>query len=467
MKLNIIGSIVQNELCIGCGVCAGMCPSKALDMQFNENGLYSPIEKPGCLLNCNLCLAVCPFFEQEKNEDTIGKNIFGNIIGINHRKETGYFMECFVGYSNINNHRQNGASGGLATWLMETMIKKNVVDYVVCVTPNNDPQKLFRFAIFDDVKSICHSSGSVYYPVEMSEVIQKILQTEKRYVVTALPCFSKALRLAMQKSKTLQNRIVAIIGLTCGQIKSKHYTQYLASQAGVMGNLKKVNFRGKDLSLAANNFYFEATNQADETNRLYRNGSFSQSWINRWFTPNACNFCDDVFAEVADATFMDAWLPEYVQESRGTSLVLVRSPMVYDLFKQGISENTLSVKQIAVSKVIISQQSVIDIKTRQLSYRLYLDRECKKKILDKRVVASNTLDFFAKKKVSLENKMQKKSKKIFLSYKNNNAIDWQGFIKEMSNDLRELEKYQKIERVLTLPFRVLRKLKRSLRSCKL
>lgn len=33
--------------------------------------------------------------------------------------------------------------------------------------------------------------------------------------------------------------------------------------------------------------------------------------------PRACNYCDDVFAECADVTCMDAWLPEYSQDHRG------------------------------------------------------------------------------------------------------------------------------------------------------
>ena len=43
-------------------------------------------------------------------------------------------------------------------------------------------------------------------------------------------------------------------------------------------------------------------------------------WHYQYFKHNACNFCDDVFGETADITFMDAWLPEYVRDYKGTSL---------------------------------------------------------------------------------------------------------------------------------------------------
>jgi coenzyme F420-reducing hydrogenase beta subunit len=164
---------------------------------------------------------VCPFSEQEENEDTLGKAIFGHIDGIKHRPETGYYLDSYVGYSNINDHRANGASGGMATWLLETLLLTPGLDHVICVTPHHDPEKLFRFAIFDSLEPIRHSAGSAYYPVEMSEVIRKVIENEGRYAIIGLPCFIKGLRLAARKNKKLQERIVAAIGLVCGQMKSR------------------------------------------------------------------------------------------------------------------------------------------------------------------------------------------------------------------------------------------------------
>ena len=59
----------------------------------------------------------------------------------------------------------------------------------------------------------------------------------------------------------------------------------------------------------------------------------------RLFAQKCCNYCSDVFADQADITFMDAWLPEYKEETEGTSMMIVRSkeliPVVEKLKTEG------------------------------------------------------------------------------------------------------------------------------------
>jgi hypothetical protein len=76
---------------------------------------------------------------------------------------------------------------------------------------------------------------------------------------------------------------------------------------------------------------------------------------NAFFRCNACNACMDVFSECADACYMDAWLPEYMNEPRGTSLVLVRNPQIRQLLDHGKAGKLLSLDEIGIEKVIASQ----------------------------------------------------------------------------------------------------------------
>jgi ferredoxin len=125
MNKNVCTEVVAHNLCIGCGVCAGICPRGNLRIDFNQYGEYNALETgKGCSEKCDLCLKVCPFYDHGENEDTIGKRLFADIPKINHKPETGYYLDTFVGYSNIDDHRGNGASGGLATWTLETLLRK-------------------------------------------------------------------------------------------------------------------------------------------------------------------------------------------------------------------------------------------------------------------------------------------------------------------------------------------------------
>ena len=79
---NVCDATVSNELCCGCGVCAGICPEGALKIEWNKYGEYVPIEQAGKCIECDLCLQVCPFWNQPENETTLAEREFGHQNGI-------------------------------------------------------------------------------------------------------------------------------------------------------------------------------------------------------------------------------------------------------------------------------------------------------------------------------------------------------------------------------------------------
>lgn len=406
---------------------------------------------------------MCPFNDQNENETELGKNLYGNINGVNYLPETGYYLNSYVGYS--EKFRQSSASGGMTTWLLTTLLKKNIVDHVICITSKTDPEKLFSFEIFDDENSIIGSSGSAYYPVEISQVIQRVLEKPGRYAITGLPCFLKAIRLAAQKNSKLKERIKLTIGLVCGQMKSKHYTTYLSTLAKTEGKLQKVYYRGKSPDKPASNFYFCCTNENGVKGKIFWNEGVSEAWVNRWFTPNACNYCDDVFSELADVVFMDAWLPEYSKDSRGTNLIIVRSPLIDKLFLDGIKNEEINIENISINKVIQSQAGVIDLKRTQLSYRLYLAKKNGLKVPQKRVEASEKIGILKKQEIKIKARMQEKSKTIFLDCYINHILDSEMIIEKMNPELKRTKLLKSFIR-FGFPIRVIKRINMNKRNKK-
>ena len=185
MKSSVMNSVVEHDLCIGCGLCAALCPQNTLTMQWNRYGEYNPVDVSPCTTECGLCLKVCPFANSGENEDTIGERLYGAVPGIQRRSETGYYLASYVGYS--ERHRPASASGGITTWLLEALLAEGIVDHVICVAPTGDPDKLFAFRVFDTPEDVRTGAGSAYYPVEMSGVIRQVLEVPGRYAVTGLP----------------------------------------------------------------------------------------------------------------------------------------------------------------------------------------------------------------------------------------------------------------------------------------
>jgi len=451
MKPLIISLIVENNLCIGCGVCAALCPDSILDMRFNKYGEYNPVAISNCTKNCRICLNVCPFVNENPNEDEIGQDLYGSTEGINYRPEIGYFISSYVGHSLINGHRENGASGGMATWFLAKLLEEKQVDYVISVTHTNDPNKLFQYKEFKSVEELRSSSGSVYYPVELSGVINHILKTPGKYAIIGLPCFIKALRLAQKRNRNLQKRVVITLGLTCGQTKSKHYTAYLSAVAGLKGMPVRVKFRGKDLNRTARDYYFLCSDSNGKDVRLFLSELPFNVWVNRWFTPFSCNYCDDVFCETADITFMDAWLPEFSNDPNGTSFIISRSSEVEKMLNLNLQSNKVSLEKIDIIPLIMSKKGVIDSKKKDIAFRLYINRSKLEIIPKKRIDPKFSFNLLKIWRIQIITSMQEKSRN-FVPNPAYSMNDVHNLKKEMKKDLIQI----RILRFLSFPVRVYR-----------
>lgn len=350
MSQNVASLISSENKCIGCGVCVNFCPAKVLQMKMNDEKIYEVMASDGCIEKCDICLKICPFFDA--NEDDINAEIYVNLPNFNE-----YFRAYLSTYEfckKDDNERISSASGGAGNFIITKLFELDMIDYAIC--PIGDERELFSFQVLSKNEAF-KIKGSVYYPLNLENAIKFIIQNNARFAITALPCFAKALRLAMKRSARLKNRLKFIIGLVCGQNKSANYTQKLANLAFQNENtqLKSVNFRYKFKDKNAMQFGIKFTDIHDKIAIDDRTKSAFLWWGSRAFTPFACNSCNDVFAKCADAVLMDAWLEEKIGDFRGESLVVLRDEDLENIFKN-CDQNC---KIIDEKKVILSQMGVI------------------------------------------------------------------------------------------------------------
>lgn len=352
----IMDHLTQSGLCSGCGVCAGICPKHSLAMQWNQYGEYNPININDCKKECGLCISVCPFVEGNHNEDEIGTKLFSDIAGINHHPITGYYLTTGVGSVSSEERRWHSASGGLATWFLQSLLKDKIVDAVLCVTSTGKTDALFAFTVAKTDEEIYAAAGSAYYPVEMSQVLSFVLENPGRYAVIGLPCFLKALRLAQEKNNKLKERLVIMVGLTCGHLVSKHLAECGAYMSGLSEDVAYLRCRYKSPTRPASqhSYHFKGVNGM-ESSLIWKDSLFGRMWGLQYLSLFSCFCCDDIVAECADITFMDAWLHEYSGNPMGTSLWVSRSKLANDVIHNGIKNSEIDVKPIGIEKIVASQ----------------------------------------------------------------------------------------------------------------
>ena len=419
MSKNVAAVIAAHGYCVGCGACAGICPNGALEMQWQKNGDRIVVETGGCNEKCSLCLQVCPFSNASLNEKIIAEDLFVKQSKIKYNSDTGFYHSCYGGHSKEREHRAKGASGGMVTWITEKLLKGDLVDAVVCVEKlEGENQDLFGYCIADNVESLQKAASTKYYPVEISKVLKTIKNndTEKRYAIVGLPCTLKAVRNAMGHIPKLNRQIKYLLGLVCGHLPNRFYTDYLARVSGLgYVRLSSVQYRSKLGISKANEYCFIAGDAEKRQGKpLPFKNKVLRAWVHRFFQINSCNFCEDVFAETADAVFMDAWLPGFVKDPKGSSLVLVRSPELDDMLQQGVKMDSCHLDPVQISEIIKSQKGVIKDKKTDISGRLYYERKKRGKNSPNKKAASDSL-IYLKNRDTIETNLalQEKTKKYW------------------------------------------------------
>jgi coenzyme F420-reducing hydrogenase beta subunit len=383
----LFNSVIRNKYCIGCGLCASNNDSP-YEMRWDKYGLLSPV--PICdLSDCkNLLTYNCPFSETAKKEDEISDIYFPDCKLSN--REIGRYLNCYAGYVIDEPFRKTGTSGGFSKWIAYNLLSNGITNYHIHVVPANDEdgKVLFKYQVVTDPSDIVSSGAkSAYYPVSLDKVISFIKDNSGKYSITALPCFAKALRLYSINNPVAGERIQIIIGTICGSLKSSNYARSIAWQMGIApDNIKDIDFRVK----------MEGKQADCQGNKVWpKDGSASRLKTNRelfgldygmgFFKPAACDFCDDVVAETADVSCGDAWLPEYNDDSAGTSILVVRNGLINSLLQEAALQNRIFIEEVEPESVLKSQAGSFRHRREGLSYRLYQKKKQGKWVPPKRV----------------------------------------------------------------------------------
>ena len=364
---NVVTEIADKDLCSGCGVCAGLCPSGALSMELQKNGDLSPtIDTERCLKKCHLCLDSCPFFKGFHNPRERNVELLSTLHDAKFDENIGWYLNCIVGFRENAELRNDSSSGGLVTWCLETLLREGAATRVAVVRlAKNSKKGFFEFCSASSIDELRNSSGSVYHPVEISGIIEEINSDRKeRWAIVGVPCLCAAIR----NSPRLRKRVPFVLGLVCGMYQNTFYTEMLLAESGVdRENIKNIEYRRKSDGGPPSDYRFRGTDNQGPGKEIAYHGLPFYLGKHAFFRLNACNFCMDVFAETADACFMDAWLPAYRKEPKGTSLVVIRNRKVRELFQKGLGEGEIWIDEISPGEIIASQQGHVRRK-RELIY---------------------------------------------------------------------------------------------------
>lgn len=361
--LNNIANVATDGLCVGCGTCAGVCPTAAIEMHVS-NGLFLPKVDENKCLNCGLCSRCCPGYGvdfESLNFFIFGKQPEDTCIG--------NFLGCYFGYSNDVAVRSNSSSGGVVTQLLSFAFEKGLIDGAVVTRMSaNDPLICESF-VAKSAAEVFSASKSKYCPTCVNQVLQHVLKENGKFAVVGLPCQIHGIRKAEMFVKALKEKIVLHIGLMCSHTVSYDGTLFLLKKLGLNKyKVAKLYYRGEG---------WPGSMQIQLKDGRKFSFHFVRNWNAYWnvfapffFTPFRCLMCPDHFNELADLSVGDAWLPEFSSKNLGVAIVISRTRFADEILNKMKASSILSLKPLSTCKVKDSQAFSLSFKKKEFSKRL-------------------------------------------------------------------------------------------------
>lgn len=432
MKPLVINKVVEKDLCIGCGLCISVCPTNTLKIDWNKEGFLVAKDKGQCTDNGN-CIKVCPFNPNPelnlRTEIELSANFNKNYKYSN--KYIGKYVNLYAGYS--EKYRKTSSSGGIAMWCLTELLISKQVDYVVSVGESESSRGCFDYLITNNVDELFKTSKTKYYPVSLDKVIEKIDDIEGRIAIVSIPCFLKAIRLKQYYNDNFSKKIVFTIGIFCGGMKSRFFTEYLSDKCQSNDDNIKPYYRIKDFKSTANDYSFGVALENDKM-RYIKMKDVGDMWGTGLFKANACDFCDDISGELADISVGDAWVEPYVNDGMGTNLIIARTEAGDKLLNRGIKQCNLQIHKIDLKTIIESQKGNIRHRQIGLQFRLLISKLKNQIIPPKRYKPKLLQNPFFINVLYYRRIVREKSIKTWKEKKNAQAFD-----KNMASYLKKLK----------------------------
>ena len=415
VKNNIL-NVIDDNYCIGCGICSAHSSSFTIKevegkpKAFYEDKIDNDIDD------------VCPF-ATNINENEIAESIFSN-KGMLKSNRIGYYSKIYSGYVNDRDQRLKSSSGGIATWLLVQLMNEKIIDGVIHVGPSEKNKSLFKYKISKSISEIKTNTKSHYYPCDMKDVLTEVKASKKKYAVVGVPCYLKGLRLLSRKDENVKRNLLFYFGIFCGHMKTKYYADLIGWQMGInSSNLKKIDFRVKN-DKSVNDYSVEVFGK-DSSIKERTSNLIGTDWGEGLFKPKACEWCDDIAGETADISFGDAWLDKYKSDSDGRNIIIVRNALLNQMLEKGNNLNEIELAEESIDDVYESQAGNFRHRREGLQHRRDIAVARKVWFPKKRYfINSSSISYRRKLIYEMRYKLSMKSHKYFLKAKQKNNLNF-------------------------------------------
>lgn len=360
---SIVQTTVKHGLCIGCGVCAAICPTGALCVKSNSLQENLPeIDKKACT-NCGLCASVCANSVEKR------KTRLGSLKAAEDPEACGLQEARYaLAWDTDNAKRKKSSSGGVVTALLSHMLSSGEAAGVVHgrALYNECGKPHFEAVLSTSVAELDATRSSFYAPLNFQSVLEELAEKPAgTFVCVGTPCVIATMKAAFAKSAKLKKHTMVSIALICSHNVNGQFSDFLAASMGVPDKAEyRINMRAKDDEMQDSNFFRILAETKD--GRQFKQDRFESHFTRYWrayaFAMKSCIQCMDFWGDEADLSVKDAWGKWSSDNKLGKSILVIRTAGMEALLENlpGLHKEPLSFRDVRYS-----QKATTDFKLKQ------------------------------------------------------------------------------------------------------
>lgn len=306
--------VQEKKSCTGCGMCAAICQSSAIQMQMDSHGfLYPAVDTAKCT-DCGLCARKCP---------------------VSTPPQVSACTDVLTGYAKDETLLPSSSSGAIFPVLAAEIIRRGGIVFG---------------AAFDEDFDVVHTSAETFsalaalccskyvqsrIPADCYSQVKKSLVDGRWVYFSGMPCQVAALKNYLGREyETLITQDTACHSVPSPMVWTG-YAAALEKQHG--GKLTSFSFRNKTTGWES--YYVRAEfDNGKEFQQLAAENSYQQGFLKGLYSRNSCFSCRFKGIErCSDITLTDYWGVRGIQPDaynpQGTSLILLHSSKGHTLLE--------------------------------------------------------------------------------------------------------------------------------------
>lgn len=332
-----LNQIVENGLCIGCGLCRSVAGPDKVDLVMTPEGRERPVARRELdsviLARIN---AVCPGTRiggadaAQQSATAFKDDIWGSA------------ERLAIGYAGDPAVRFRGSTGGVLTALGQFLLASKRVRFILHVAASKSaPMRSERRLSFDAV-SVQEGAGSRYGPAAPLLDFCEILDRGEPFALIAKPCDITAVRNLAQVDPRVNRHMRYALTLVCGGASDLAKSEEVLARFGVSEDeLTLFRYRG---------FGNPGLTRIETKDGRAFELTYQQLWEDeaKWMIQPRCKICPDAIGQGADIAASDVWPGGGpTGEDAGFNGIIVRTRQGLELYEAAVAAGALTIERSA------------------------------------------------------------------------------------------------------------------------